>query len=196
MNDHIIYHLKEKSEGFVDLAKQYVFKVQYWATLVVIFLVGIFTADVFSIAYLSGAFVFLWFGTDFYLKPLPEIIRTWDILLMCNVFILVTKALYKVLFCNMGEIKESAPSELCWVLWLCEYCDNLNATLPFLTDGIAFVFIIMQRRIFCSYYFYNIINETYAISVLSSRFVSTNKTDDCNNVYMSEFSEALIWWNS
>lgn len=43
--------------------------------------------------------------------------------------------------------------------------------LPLFADRIAFVFIIIQKRIFLSYYFYNIINETFASSVLASRCV-------------------------
>lgn len=165
IQEHSIYQFKEKSEGFIDLAKHYVFKAHFWVTLVVVFLVGIYTVDVFSIVYLGGTFVFLWFGTDFYLKPLRKIISTWNILLMCNISIIVAKVFVKVFVCNIGDIEERIAREDCWVI--CEYCASLNKDLSLLTDIIVFVFIIIQRRIFLSYYFYNIINETYAITVLS-----------------------------
>lgn len=177
MHEHEIYQFKENSDGFIDFAKHYIFKVHFWMTLIIIFLVGIYTVDIFSIGYLAGAFIFLWFGTDFYLKPLPKIIGTWNFMLMFNICIMIKNVLVRNF---AGSLRELIPKHYCWFFDLFSLHCSINSNklnqsfmdgLPLYADRIAFVFIIIQKRIFLSYYFYNIINETFASSVLASRCV-------------------------
>lgn len=179
IHEHPIYQLKEKNETLIDLGKAYVFKIQYFVTLAAIVLVGLYNADLFSVFYLAGAFVFLWFGADLYMKPLAKIISLWDAFFMCNVFIMTTKVLVRIVSCQFGE---RIPSEYCWIADAFDlpcstktstaFCRSNNEDLSYMNDRIAFVFILLQRRIFLSYYFCNVIHETYARSVLASRFVA------------------------
>lgn len=46
-----------------------------WITLAIVFLAGTNRVNLFSIGYLIGAFIFLWHGTDLYLKPIPTILK-------------------------------------------------------------------------------------------------------------------------
>lgn len=176
--EHNIYIFKDKIENFVDLLKFYVFTIQFWVSLAIIFLAGTYIVDLFSLGYICAVFVFLWFGTSYYLKPLREIIKWWDLFLLFNVFVIACKVISKIMGCSFAQ---STPREYCWAATLLDlpcvsnkhisnFCENLNDPKYF-CDLIAFVMIIIQRRIFLSYYFFNVINDTFTQDILASRFV-------------------------
>lgn len=169
---------KDKIENLVDPLKFYIFNVQYWVSLATICLAGTRRFDVFSLGYISGGFIFLWFGTDFYMKPLTTIIKWWNALLTYNVLVIVLKVLIKIFICRFGE---KIPLEYCWIAHMfdlpcsdskmtSDFCTLLENEPPYLCDGIAFILIIFQRRIFLSYFFSNVVNETFTTSILASRF--------------------------
>lgn len=47
-----------------------------WVTLAIMFMTGTNRVNLFSMGYLIGSFIFLWQGTDFYLRP-KEAILQW-----------------------------------------------------------------------------------------------------------------------
>lgn len=150
-----LYTFKDNIETFVDLLKRYVFKLHFWVSLSIIFLASTYTITVFSIVYIYYVFVFWWLGTDLYLEPLKVIIKSWNKVLMCNVGTIIIKIFILVIVCtNYPEYPE-----------LTRICIKITLTY----DIIIFTTIILQRRIFLSYYFLNVINETKTIYVLASR---------------------------
>lgn len=174
-----MYMFNDKIENFVDPLKFYIFNIQYWVSLATICITGTRRFDVFSLGYISGAFIFLWYGTEFYTKPLETIVRWWDVLLTYNVWVIVLKVMIKIFICRFGE---KIPLEYCWIanmfdlpcakLKTSDFCIMMEKEPPYLYDGFAFVLIIFQRRIFLSYYFLNVVGETLKVtSVLASRFV-------------------------
>lgn len=178
ISHHDVYAFKEQLDTLIDILKAYVFEVHFWVSLGIIFLATTYRVDIFSLGYIANVFVFLWLGTDFYVRPLREIIKRWNSLLIYNVTIIILKVIINFIGCNFGD-KISADYrwlanffEMPWSEYdRNEVCYSSKLEEPFIVDGIIFAVILFQRRIFLSYYFFNVINDTIITSVLSSRFV-------------------------
>lgn len=170
---------------YLDIAKRTILLSFLWITLAIVFLAGTNRVNLFSIGYLVGAFIFLWQGSDLYLRPIPQIIRGWNILLGYNVAVIVIKAFLQLLGCVF--IREITSN--CWMIQLfgvgcvkkfgnvvleAGIDDPMECKVPrefigMVWDGLCFGFLIMQRRIFQSYNFFHMINETKATTILASR---------------------------
>lgn len=59
----------------LDKVKTIIFFSSYWVTLAVIFLSGTNRTTLFAMGYVLCAFVFLWQGNEFYLRPLSTILK-------------------------------------------------------------------------------------------------------------------------
>ncbi|RXG55451.1 Piezo-type mechanosensitive ion channel component [Armadillidium vulgare] len=59
----------------LDKVKSVIFFSSYWVTLAVMFLSGTNRTTLFAMGYVLCAFVFLWQGNEFYLRPLSTILR-------------------------------------------------------------------------------------------------------------------------
>uniref|UniRef100_A0A1A9WMD8 Piezo-type mechanosensitive ion channel component n=1 Tax=Glossina brevipalpis TaxID=37001 RepID=A0A1A9WMD8_9MUSC len=173
--------------NYLDVVKYTVLCGFFWITLGVVFLAGTKIADFFAIGYIIGACVFLWEGSDFYLRPIHKILTRWRYLLAYNVANIVIKTSLQMGGCLfLNEI----TSVCCW----CVHVFGINCAInnymmvtekdfvhginecPFipyqpilLWDAICFAFLIFQLRIFRSHYFCHIINETRANNILASR---------------------------
>ncbi|XP_055598919.1 piezo-type mechanosensitive ion channel component-like isoform X5 [Uranotaenia lowii] len=180
-----------KVRNWLDVVKRGVFLVFFWFTLAIVFWTGSSRVTLFSIGYLIGAFTFLWQGTDFYLRPIKSILKTWNVLIAYNVFVITTKTLLQLVGClYLQQLTEST----CWLVQLLGISclsarengdvipDPVQPPAPDLSqcnvpyddsglfwDGVCFAFLLLQRRIFASHYFCHIINETKASTILASR---------------------------
>jgi hypothetical protein len=86
-------------------------------TLAVVFLAGANQVNIFSLGYLLGAFVFLWQGEEIYLRPVPYMLKRWNMLLGYNVAVIMMKALLQIIGCMFFlEVKSHA----CWAAELFE----------------------------------------------------------------------------
>lgn len=56
------------------MIKRLVFLGMLWVSLAIMFLTGTNRVNLFSMGYLIGSFIFLWQGTDFYLRPKTTIL--------------------------------------------------------------------------------------------------------------------------
>lgn len=70
-----------------------------WITLSIMFLAGTKRTNLFSLGYLIGAFVLLWQGSDFYLRPVRTILNWWKMLLGYNVIVIFSKSLLQGVGC-------------------------------------------------------------------------------------------------
>ncbi|XP_037894241.1 piezo-type mechanosensitive ion channel component isoform X3 [Glossina fuscipes] len=173
--------------NYLDVVKYTVLCGFFWITLGTVFLAGTKIADFFAIGYIIGACVFLWEGSDFYLRPINKILRRWRYLLAYNVANIVIKTSLQMGGCLfLNEITQVC----CW----CVHVFGINCAInnymmvtekdfvhginecPFIPyqpilvwDAICFAFLIFQLRIFRSHYFCHIINETRANNILASR---------------------------
>lgn len=166
------------TRNWLDIIKCTVFLGHFWITLAIVFLAGTNRVNIFSVGYLIGSFVFLWQGAEFYLRPIYTILRWWIYLIAYNVFVITTKTFMQIpacmftdqlnencvklfgIFC-IGKINRQKDS----VLDKFEVSENVGLTW----DCLCFTFLILQLRIFQSYYFCHIINETKASTILASR---------------------------
>ncbi|XP_058821886.1 piezo-type mechanosensitive ion channel component-like isoform X2 [Topomyia yanbarensis] len=178
-----------KVRNWLDVVKRGAFLVFFWFTLAIVFLTGSSRVTLFSIGYLIGSFTFLWQGTDFYLRPIRTILKSWNMLIGYNVFVITTKTLLQMVGCLcLTEL----TTNNCWLVQLfgisclssqgerpAESPTDLNqdtdrCNVPYddsglFWDGVCFAFLLLQRRIFASHYFCHIINETKASTILASR---------------------------
>ncbi|KAG7188826.1 hypothetical protein KM043_008433 [Ampulex compressa] len=156
-----------------------------WITLSIMFLAGTKRTNLFSLGYLIGAFIFLWQGSNFYLRPVKTILKWWNFLIGYNVMVIFLKALLQGVGCVL--IKEMKVS-VCWLVQLLGIaclkkfrssasdlvlgkidCEVPREDIGMVWDGLCFGFLLIQKRLFKSYYFFHIVDETKAMSILASR---------------------------
>ncbi|XP_043673451.1 piezo-type mechanosensitive ion channel component isoform X7 [Vespula pensylvanica] len=156
-----------------------------WITLSIMFLAGTKRTNLFSLGYLICAFVLLWQGSDFYLRPVRTILNWWKMLLGYNVIVIFSKSLLQGVGCVLiQELQDSA----CWLIQLLgiaclkkfhsatdnlgiggDTCQIPREDIGMVWDGLCFGFLLIQLRFFKSYYFFHIVDETKAMSILASR---------------------------
>ncbi|KAG7311317.1 hypothetical protein JYU34_002354 [Plutella xylostella] len=175
---------------WLDVIKRMVFLGMLWVTLAIMFLTGTNRVNLFSMGYLVGSFIFLWQGTDFYLRPKHTILLWWSWLLQYNVTVVVVKAFLQIPGCIFSSVMQQ---HACWLVQLLgigcvdkfaggnishfirmKYVKQATCSVPqedigLAWDGVCFAFLILQRRLFHSYYFYRVIDESKATTVLASR---------------------------
>lgn len=74
-----------------------------WITLSIMFLAGTKRTNLFSLGYLIGAFVLLWQGSDFYLRPVKTILKWWNMLIGYNVIVIFSKSLLQGVGCVLMQ---------------------------------------------------------------------------------------------
>lgn len=88
---------------YLDIVKRGVLISLMWIALSIVFLAGTERTNLFSLGYLIGAFVFLWQGSDFYLRPVQTILTWWNLLIGYNVVVIFAKSLFQGVGCVMIE---------------------------------------------------------------------------------------------
>ncbi|XP_039764794.1 piezo-type mechanosensitive ion channel component isoform X2 [Pararge aegeria] len=176
--------------SWLDVIKRMVFLGMLWVTLAIMFMTGTNRVNLFSMGYLIGSFIFLWQGTDFYLRPKEAILQWWSWLVRYNVAVVVIKALLQIPGCMFSAAMQD---NACWLVQLLgigcvdkfaggniarflkmrydkeSVCSVPQEDIGLAWDGVCFAFLILQRRLFHSYYFYRVIDESKATTVLASR---------------------------
>ncbi|XP_043288582.1 piezo-type mechanosensitive ion channel component isoform X3 [Venturia canescens] len=156
-----------------------------WITLSIMFLAGTNRTNIFSLGYLIGAFIFLWQGSDFYLRPIKTILKWWNFLIGYNVVVIFSKAILQGVGCVLLKQMETS---VCWLVQLLgiaclkkfhtsgtifdgkdNYCEVPREDIGMVWDGLCFACLLVQKRLFKSYYFFHIVDETKAMSILASR---------------------------
>ncbi|CAG9835083.1 unnamed protein product [Diabrotica balteata] len=198
-NESIIHHAEEKDfvnpvpdyitfvRSYLDICKKAVLQSFLWITLAVVFWAGTSRTNIFSLGYLLCAFIFLWHGSDFYLRPIPKILRYWQALLGFNVAVIFFKCAFQILGCIYPTY---IPKNVCWLIQIfgitcvrnylsatqrsiIEILDNsTDCTIPsegITWDVICFIMLILQKRLFNSYNFFHIVDDTKATAILASR---------------------------
>ncbi|XP_073942032.1 piezo type mechanosensitive ion channel component isoform X3 [Choristoneura fumiferana] len=198
---------------WLDVVKRMVFLGMLWVTLAIMFLTGTNRVNLFSMGYLIGSFIFLWQGTDFYLRPKAAILQWWSWLLRYNVSVVVVKALLQIPGCLYGP---EMQFHACWLVQLLgigcvdkfaggniakflkmNYDKDSKCSVPqedigLAWDGVCFAFLILQRRLFHSYYFYRVIDESKATTVLASRGAELIEELRQKQMYLQEDQEVRI----
>ncbi|XP_054011749.1 piezo-type mechanosensitive ion channel component isoform X2 [Hylaeus anthracinus] len=171
--------------SWLDILKRGVLMSLMWITLSIMFLAGTERTNLFSLGYLIGAFLFLWQGSDFYLRPVKTILKWWNLLIGYNVVVIFSKALLQGVGCVLIKELESSACpviQLFGINCLRKFqssasdivsgkvdCEVPREDIGMVWDGLCFCFLLLQKRLFKSYYFFHIVDETKAMSVLASR---------------------------
>ncbi|XP_030629584.1 piezo-type mechanosensitive ion channel component 2 [Chanos chanos] len=168
--------------SYLDMLKVIMFSYLFWFVLTIIFITGTTRISVFCMGYLVACFYFLLFGGDLLLKPIKKILHYWDFLIAYNVFVITMKNVLSILAC--GYVK-SLMNNQCWMIQLLslactikEYrfedlptseCEVPSGEAGIIWDSICFAFLLLQRRVFMSYYFLHVVADIRAAQILASR---------------------------
>uniref|UniRef100_A0A8C9N3Q6 Piezo type mechanosensitive ion channel component 2 n=1 Tax=Serinus canaria TaxID=9135 RepID=A0A8C9N3Q6_SERCA len=163
--------------SYLDMYKVIIFSYLFWFVLTIIFITGTTRISIFCMGYLVACFYFLLFGGDLLLKPIRSILRYWDWLIAYNVFVITMKNILSVGSCCLS-------SKSCWVIQAFSLActvkgyhiptSNVECKLPsgeagIIWDSICFAFLLLQRRVFMSYYFLHVVADIKASQILASR---------------------------
>ncbi|CAB3377428.1 Hypothetical predicted protein [Cloeon dipterum] len=159
------------TKSLLDNMKRGVLRHSYWFTLIIVLVTGVNRNNIFSLGYLLGAFIFLHFGNDIYLFPVRRILYFWNILLSYNVAVIGLKAVTQMLGCLFVQ---ELQTHACCETSRANVRDTGECTVSadqtgLVWDGVCFCFLLMQRRLFSSYYFARIVDEAKAQTILASR---------------------------
>ncbi|KAH8312575.1 hypothetical protein KR044_011541, partial [Drosophila immigrans] len=174
--------------NYSDVFKTVVFCSFLWITLAIVFMGGVCSMDMLSLGYLIFALVFLLQGSEVYLDNIHYIIWRWNFLIAFNVFNIVIKVCI-IVFAKMFAITNKQDYQSLFAVMEYDHAvpqleadkqpdgnigyhygpNNLIFQNILAWHAIIFAFVIFQSRIFRSYYFCHIINDTQANTVLASR---------------------------
>ncbi|XP_048662702.1 piezo-type mechanosensitive ion channel component 2 isoform X2 [Marmota marmota marmota] len=167
--------------SYLDMSKVIIFSYLFWFVLTIIFITGTTRISIFCMGYLVACFYFLLFGGDLLLKPIKSILRYWDWLIAYNVFVITMKNILSIGACGyIGTLVKKS----CWLIQAFSLActvkgytmpeDDASCRLPsgeagIIWDSICFAFLLLQRRVFMSYYFLHVVADIKASQILASR---------------------------
>ncbi|XP_069548591.1 piezo-type mechanosensitive ion channel component 2 [Brachyistius frenatus] len=173
--------------SYLDMLKVIMFSYLFWFVLTIIFITGTTRISIFCMGYLVACFYFLLFGGKLLLKPIKKILHYWDFLIAYNIFVITMKNIFSILAC--GYINTLILNQ-CWMIQLLslactikeynintdqknrpaeEYCELPKDDAGIIWDSICFAFLLLQRRVFMSYYFLHVVADIRASQILACR---------------------------
>uniref|UniRef100_A0A8C9X545 Piezo type mechanosensitive ion channel component 2 n=1 Tax=Sander lucioperca TaxID=283035 RepID=A0A8C9X545_SANLU len=170
--------------SYLDMLKVIMFSYLFWFVLTIIFITGTTRISVFCMGYLVACFYFLLFGGELLLKPIKKILHYWDFLIAYNIFVITMKNVLSILAC--GYINSLIENQ-CWLIQLfslactikeytinvskenAKLCDMPSNEAGIIWDSICFAFLLLQRRVFMSYYFLHVVADIRASQILACR---------------------------
>ncbi|XP_056148188.1 piezo-type mechanosensitive ion channel component 1 isoform X2 [Lampris incognitus] len=188
---------------YLDMAKVLVFRHLFWFVLSVVFVTGATRISVFGLGYLLACFYFLLLGTKLLVKPSKTRMTLWDCLIIYNVAVIISKNVLSILACVfVVEMQKN----FCWVIQLFSlvctvkgYYDpnsvsDKTCTLPveeagIIWDSICFLFLLLQRRVFLSFYFLHVRAELLASAKQASRGFELFRTSIVKNMKFHQQAE-------
>ncbi|KAM3605845.1 uncharacterized protein V6R79_005812 [Siganus canaliculatus] len=189
--------------SYLDMAKVLVFRHLFWFVLSVVFITGATRISVFGLGYLLACFFFLLFGTQLLVKPSRTRLVLWDCLIMYNVAVIISKNVLSILACVfVFEMQKN----FCWVIQLFSlvctvkgYYDpksvsDKTCSLPveeagIIWDSICFLFLLLQRRVFLSFYFLHVVAELQASAKQASRGFELFRASIVKNIRFHQQAE-------
>uniref|UniRef100_G3S471 Piezo type mechanosensitive ion channel component 1 (Er blood group) n=1 Tax=Gorilla gorilla gorilla TaxID=9595 RepID=G3S471_GORGO len=171
--------------SYLDMLKVAVFRYLFWLVLVVVFITGATRISIFGLGYLLACFYLLLFGTALLQRDTRARLVLWDCLILYNVTVIISKNMLSLLACVFVEQMQTG---FCWVIQLFSlvctvkgYYDpkemmdrDQDCLLPveeagIIWDSVCFFFLLLQRRVFLSYYYLHVRADLQATALLASR---------------------------
>ncbi|XP_029962928.1 piezo-type mechanosensitive ion channel component 1 isoform X3 [Salarias fasciatus] len=189
--------------SYLDMAKVLVFRHFFWFVLAVVFITGATRISVFGLGYLLASFFFLLFGTRLMAKASRTRLTLWDCLIIYTVAVIISKNLLSILACVFVFEMQNG---FCWVIQLFSlvctvkgYYDprsvsSETCSLPveeagIIWDSICFLCLLLQRRIFLSFYFLHVTAELQASAKQASRGFELFKASIVKNIRFHQQAE-------
>ncbi|CAH2303226.1 Hypothetical predicted protein [Pelobates cultripes] len=168
--------------SYLDMAKVVAFSFHFWFVLSLIFITGTTRINILCMGYLMACFHFMLFGGSLLLKPVRHLLKLWDYLIAYTSFVITMKNILSIgscayldklmknncwliqtfsMFCTIKGYDLTIPSE--------EDCELPKNEAGIVWDAICFTFLLIQRRIFTSYYFLYVVADLKASKLLASR---------------------------
>ncbi|XP_054836429.1 piezo-type mechanosensitive ion channel component 2-like [Eublepharis macularius] len=171
-----------RCRSYLDLIKVIVFKYLFWFVLCLIFMTGTARITIFCLGYLASCFYFMLFGRNLLLKPVKHMLQLWDYLIAYTALVIATKNLLAIGSCAyLNKLQRNH----CWLIhtfgMFCtisgydldlpedETCDLPENEAGIAWDALCFVFLLIQRRVFTSYYYLYVVGDLKASRNLASR---------------------------
>uniref|UniRef100_A0A8C5CAX9 Piezo-type mechanosensitive ion channel component n=1 Tax=Gadus morhua TaxID=8049 RepID=A0A8C5CAX9_GADMO len=158
--------------SYLDMLKVTMFSYLFWFVLTILFFTGTTRISVFCMGYLVACFYFLLFGGELLLKPIKKILRLWDLLIAYNVFVITMKNILSILACGYIHtllVKHCWLIQLLSLAYIADQCELPKDEAGIIWDSICFAFLLLQRRVFMSYYFLHVVADIRASQILASR---------------------------
>ncbi|XP_053099358.1 piezo-type mechanosensitive ion channel component 2-like [Hemicordylus capensis] len=168
--------------SYLDLVKVVMFRYHFWFVLCLIFVTGTSQINIFCMGYLVACFYFMLFGSSLQLKPVKDILRLWDYLIAYTALVIAMKNLLAIGAC---AYLHKLQRNHCWLIqtfgMFCtipgydleppgdETCELPENELGITWDAICFTFLLIQRRVFTSYYYLYIVADLKAANIVASR---------------------------
>uniref|UniRef100_A0A8C1RLV0 Piezo-type mechanosensitive ion channel component 1 n=1 Tax=Cyprinus carpio TaxID=7962 RepID=A0A8C1RLV0_CYPCA len=188
---------------YLDMAKVLVFRYMFWFVLSVVFVTGATRISVFGLGYLMACFFFLLFGTRLLIKPSRTRLVMWDCLIMYNVAVIISKNILSILAC-VFVLK--MQKNFCWIIQLFSlvctvkgYYDpnsvsDNECSLPveeagIIWDSICFFFLLLQRRVFLSFYFLHVSADLQASARQASQGFELFRASIIKNMHFHQRAE-------
>ncbi|XP_068119991.1 piezo-type mechanosensitive ion channel component 2-like isoform X2 [Hyperolius riggenbachi] len=168
--------------SYLDMAKVVVFSFHFWFVLCLIFITGTTRINILCMGYLMACFHFMLFGGSLLLKPVRHVLKLWDYLIAYTAFVITMKNLLSIGAC---VYLDKLMKNNCWLIqtfsMFCtikgydliipsdQTCELPENEAGIVWDAICFTFLLIQRRVFCSYYFLYVVADLKASKLLASR---------------------------
>ncbi|KAM6977730.1 piezo-type mechanosensitive ion channel component 2 [Aplochiton taeniatus] len=167
--------------SYLDMVKVFVYSYFFWLVLCLIFITGTTRINIFCLGYLVACFYFMLFGGSLLMQPVKYILRLWDWLIGYTCFVIAMKNLLSLGSC---AYLDSLLKNGCWLIqafsMFCTIkgydvsepdadCELPEGEAGIVWDAICFSVLLVQRRVFLSYYFLYVVSDLKASKILASR---------------------------
>ncbi|CAL8369473.1 unnamed protein product [Lota lota] len=167
--------------SYLDMAKVFMFSYFFWLVLCLIFITGTTRISIFCLGYLVACFYFMLFGSSLLMQPVRYILRLWDWLIGYTCLVIAMKNLLSLGSC---AYLDSLLKSGCWFIqafsMFCtikgydvpepdDDCELPEGEAGIVWDAICFTVLLVQRRVFLSYYFLYVVSDLKASKILASR---------------------------
>ncbi|XP_071959086.1 piezo-type mechanosensitive ion channel component 1-like [Antedon mediterranea] len=174
------------NKSYLDLCKSAVLGYNFWVCLAILYITATSHTNILGVGYLIIAFSCLGFGRNLLMKPMAEAVKLWNLVILYNLCVVIMKVGLQILTCAYINDVLVEGNCLCALIQLLGVVclqegytpepdiHSCECVLPEDESGLSwdivcFCFLIIQKRIFTSYYFQYIVIDLQEEKKLASK---------------------------
>ncbi|KAL1505850.1 hypothetical protein ABEB36_005313 [Hypothenemus hampei] len=195
---------------YLDASTMFLFRGWFYLSLIATFLAGTMRPSLYSFGFILLASVILWEGSDIFLRPPNKILFRWNCLVGYNIFVMMARTISQIIGCvlkyndqirfncellkifTVGCVDKYELTTRIPNLSEVSSCQVEHDALEISWDCLCFFFLICQQRIFKSYYFIHIVNDTKAHKILANRGAQLIEIDRQKRKDVMESEQVII----